>query len=73
MPVSISKVGGKYRVATPHGVKAKHTTKKKAESQKRLLNAVDHGWKPTGKPTKEAAVKDLASRLLGTLLEHQEE
>ena len=43
---------GKYRVSTPKGVKSKATTKKKAESQKRLLNAIDHGWKPTGKKGK---------------------
>ena len=47
MPVKIKKVGGKYKVSTPNGVKAKGTTKKKAEKQKRLLNAVEHGWKPT--------------------------
>jgi len=52
MPVKIKKVDG-YRVSTPGGVKAKHTTKKKAESQKRLLNAVEHGWKPTGKKKKK--------------------
>jgi len=46
MPVTIKKVNG-YKVSTPHGVKAKNTTKKKAKSQKRLLNAVDHGWRPT--------------------------
>lgn len=50
MPVTVRKAGGGgYRVSTPHGVKAKNTTKQKAESQKRLLNAVEHGWKPTGK------------------------
>lgn len=48
MPVKIKKTkGGKYRVSTPSGTKAKATTKKKAEAQKRLLNAVEHGWKPT--------------------------
>jgi len=47
MPVSIQKSGSGYRVSTPHGVKAKHTTKAKAEAQKRLLNAVEHGWKPS--------------------------
>jgi hypothetical protein len=48
MPVTISKLkGGKYRVSTPNGVHAKSTTKEKAESQERLLNAVEHGWKPT--------------------------
>jgi len=49
MPVKIKKVDG-YRVSTPHGVKAKHTTKAKAERQERLLNAVEHSdWRPTGK------------------------
>lgn len=51
MPAKITPTGnGKYRVSTPNGVHAKGTTKAKAESQQRLLNAVDHGWKPTGKP-----------------------
>ena len=30
-------------------IHAKGTTKRKAEAQLRLLNAVDHGWHPTGK------------------------
>jgi len=47
MPVKIKKVKGGYRVSTPGGVKSKKTTKKKAEAQKRLLRAVEHGWKPT--------------------------
>ena len=55
MPVSIKKVDG-FRVSTPKGVKAKHTTKKKAESQKRLLNAVEHGFKPTGQKKKSRGV-----------------
>lgn len=38
---------GSYRVTTPNAVHAKHTSKAKAEAQARLLNAVDHGWKPT--------------------------
>lgn len=49
MPVKVKKVKGGYRVSTPHGTKAKRTTRAKAERQKRLLNAVEHGWKPTGK------------------------
>ena len=53
MPVSVRKVKGGYRVSTPHGTKAKHTTKAKAMKQKRLLNAVEHGWKPTGKKSKQ--------------------
>jgi len=47
MPVKIRKAGKKYRVSTPKGVKAKGTTKGKAEAQKRLLRALDHGWQPT--------------------------
>ena len=46
MPVSIKKENGKYQVATPHGVKSKGTTLKKAKAQERLLNAVEHGWTP---------------------------
>jgi hypothetical protein len=48
MPVSITKNKHKkcYKVKTPHGTKAKCTSKKKAEAQKRLLNAVEHGWVP---------------------------
>lgn len=46
MPASIVKGPSGYQVRTPGGIKAKGTTKKKAESQKRLLNAIDHGYKP---------------------------
>lgn len=49
MPATIRKKGKKYEVRTPNAVHAKGTTKKKAEAQKRLLNAVEHGWKPTKK------------------------
>jgi len=49
MPVKIKKVKKGYRVSTPSGTKAKHTTKKKAQAQARLLRAVEHGWKPTKK------------------------
>jgi hypothetical protein len=48
MPVKIKKIKGGYQVSTPGGVKARRTTKKKAERQARLLRAVEHGWKPTG-------------------------
>jgi hypothetical protein len=47
MPVKIKKVKGGYRVSTPGGTKARKTSLKKAKSQKRLLNAIDHGWRPT--------------------------
>lgn len=53
MPAKISKTkGGKYRVRTPGGVKSKATTKKKAKKQQRLLNAIDHGFKPRSKRKK---------------------
>jgi len=51
MPVKVRKVNG-YRVSTPGGVKAKHTTKAKAKAQANLLRGVEHGWKPTGKPAR---------------------
>ena len=56
MPVSIQKTDGKYRVSTPHGVKAKGTSLAKAKRQRNLLNAVEHGWHPTG-----ARARDLSS------------
>ena len=48
MPVKITKVKGKscYRVSTPNGVKAKCTSKRNAERQKRLINASEHGFTP---------------------------
>jgi hypothetical protein len=53
MPVKLTKLpNGKVKVSTPNGVHAKGTTMAKAKSQERLLNAVEHGWKPTGIPKK---------------------
>lgn len=49
MPVKVTKKGNKFEVRTPGGVKAKGTTKEKAEKQKRLLNAVEHGFQPRKK------------------------
>jgi len=46
MPVSIKKLDGGYQVKTPNMVHAKKTSLEKAMSQKRLLNAVEHGWTP---------------------------
>lgn len=47
MPVKIEKLPGDVvRVSTPGGVKAKATSFQKAMAQKRLLNAVEHGWTP---------------------------
>lgn len=52
MPYKVKKVKGGYRVSSPHGTKARKTTKGKAAAQVRLLGGVEHGWKPTGKKTK---------------------
>lgn len=50
MPVKITKLpSGKVKVSTPGGTKAKATTMEKAKAQERLLNAVEYGFKPTGK------------------------
>ena len=50
MPERITKnKSGGYKVTGPHGTHAKDTTKQKAEAQVRLLNAIEHGFKPTGK------------------------
>lgn len=48
MPVTVKKVDG-YQVSHGGKVSAKSTTKEKAESQRRLLEGVRRGWKPTGK------------------------
>lgn len=42
MPVTIRKVKGGYQVRTPNGIYAKKAMLKKAKSQERLLNAIDH-------------------------------
>jgi hypothetical protein len=48
MPVKIKKVKGGYQVSTPNAIHAKHTTKKKALAQERLLNMKEHGITPKG-------------------------
>jgi hypothetical protein len=53
MPVKKRKLpSGKVQVSTPSGVKSKGTTPEKAAAQERLLNAVEHGWKPGKNKTK---------------------
>ena len=52
MPARIRKVDG-FQVRTPGGVKAKHTTKKKAEAQRRLLQGIEHGMVPRKKKAKK--------------------
>ncbi len=49
MPAKITKVKGGYKVSTPNGTHAKHTTKENAIKQRNLLNAIDHGFKPKKK------------------------
>ena len=58
MPVTITKEGKKYEVRTPGGIKAKGTTKAKAQAQANLLRGVEHGWKPTGKKKKRMQTSD---------------
>ena len=42
MPYKVSKTKrGDYTVKSPHGTKAKHTTKEKAKAQQRLLYALE--------------------------------
>jgi hypothetical protein len=63
MPVKIKSVGhGKVQVRTPNGIKSKGTTPAKAQRQKHLLNAVEHGWKPTGAPARDALTKRVMSK-----------
>ena len=57
MPVRITKINGKYRVTHGGKVSAKATTARKAERQRRLLEGVERGWKPTGKPAKKTHKK----------------
>lgn len=55
MPAKIIDVDG-FQVRTPGGVKAKKTTLRKAKAQVRLLQGVEHGWKPTGKKAKKKKI-----------------
>jgi hypothetical protein len=54
VPVKIQKEndGKGYRTSTPGGVKGRHMTKRDAEAQRRLLNAIDHGWEPDNRRKK---------------------
>lgn len=47
MPATVTKnAKGGYSVRTPNAVHAKNTSLPKAKKQQRLLNAIDHGFKP---------------------------
>ena len=65
MPYKMKKVDG-YKVTSPHGTKAKHTTKAKAQAQMNLLRGVEHGWKPTGKPARKKPRKKRSRKTLLT-------
>lgn len=56
MPYAIFKSDGKFGVKNTltNTVHSFHTTLAKANRQIRLLNAIDHGFKPTRKPSKRA-------------------
>lgn len=51
MPYEVRKVEGedKWEVVNKGSgdVKAKHTSKEKAEEQVKLLHGIEHGWRPT--------------------------
>jgi len=56
MPYATRKVkGGRVKVVNKAtgAVHAKATTPAKAQAQMNLLRGVEHGWEPTGKPTKK--------------------
>jgi len=57
MPVKTRKTKGGYTNTTPGGVKGRNMTKTNTKRQKNLLNAVEHGWKPTGEPARDALKK----------------
>ena len=51
MPYSVRQTDESYEVVDDETGKvySRHTTKDKAERQRRLLEGIRHGWKPTGK------------------------
>jgi len=64
MPVTVRKRDG-YQVTTPGGTKSKGTSLVKAARQARLLRAVDHGWKPTGRAAKEEQLRRVVKQRRG--------
>lgn len=51
MPYAVRKRGSKWVTVNKNtgDVKGTHSSKAKAEAQRRLLEGIKHGWKPTGK------------------------
>ncbi|MFA6082639.1 MAG: hypothetical protein WC773_04520 [Patescibacteria group bacterium] len=60
MPYELTKFGEDYKVTSPHGTKAKKTTKTKAKKQIRLLQAIEHN--PSFTPYLESNSKYHPSR-----------
>ena len=58
MPVTTRKTDGGWTNSTPGGVKGRGMTEQNAKSQKRLLNAIDHGWVPDGQKKKGKKLLD---------------
>jgi len=53
MPAKVIPISkGRYKVETPHGTRAKSTTKTKAKAQQRLLNAIHYSDKSYTPPWK---------------------
>lgn len=50
MPYEIRENDGKFEVVNKDSgdVKAKHTSRDKAEAQVKLLHGIEHGWRPSG-------------------------
>ena len=71
MPVKVKKTDG-YRVTHGGKVSAKSTTAEKAESQRRLLEGIRHGWKPTGKPALYKKKKKSAKEREAQFLKNKE-
>ena len=60
-------------MSTPNGVKAYRTTKKRAMRQKRLLQAIDHGWRPTHDKKKHESITETATRVVDQLIEGRDD
>ena len=63
MPGKIIKVDG-YQTKWGGKTTAKKTTKKKAQRQLNLLRAIEHGWRPSGKPARDARKHSSGTNLL---------
>ena len=69
MPYSIRKVSGGYKVVNTQtgDVKAAKTSLENAERQRRLLQGVEHGFKPTGagprRPVTSELIRKISERL----------